>query len=151
MIPLFLYRMPFNEKNISFIIGCLNSTAHFYLLKHNNIPMGHIDHLWNKSIELKFVAKLWLYYIFIKRGNLFSLFCYYLYSEKRIPLHLNKLISLFTTQGYVVLREVEIGWTPWFWRRFQNFANECSFFRYYVHLEKDMTVHLNKLKSTLHK
>lgn len=95
-----------------FIIGCLNSTAHFYLLKHNNIPMGHIDHLWNKSIELKFVAKLWLYYIFIKRGNLFSLFCYYLYSEKRIPLHLNKLISLFTTQGYVVLREVEIGWTP---------------------------------------
>ena len=52
--------------------------------------------------------------------------CYYLPLEKGVVLHLK--------------------FSAWFWRRFLNFVNLFSLFRYYLPFEISMALHLNKLE-----
>ena len=80
--------------------------------------------------------------------NVFLLFCYYLPLEKGGALHLNKLESpsLRDTLCQVLLKLAQ-----WFWRRFFNFVHVFSLFPNHLPLEKDGTLHLNKLESPLPK
>ena len=81
--------------------------------------------------------------------NVISRFRNYLLFEKGGALHLNKLIS--PSHKYA-LCQVWLKLAQWFSRRrFFNFVNVFSLFRYYLPLEKGGVLHLNKLEFPLPK
>ena len=76
--------------------------------------------------------------------NVFLLFRNYFPLEKGGALHLNKHESPSPKDA---LCQVWLRLAQWFWRRFVNFVNLFSLFRYHLPLERDGALHLNKLES----
>ena len=75
--------------------------------------------------------------------NVFSLFHYYFSMEKGMALHLKKTWIPFT-QGWFVVCLVEF--TLWFWIRIFWKLHQCIFaICNYLHLEKDVALHLINL------
>ena len=82
---------------------------------------------------------------FLNFVNVFSLFHNYLTLEKGGALHFNKFES---PSSKYALCQVWLKLAQCFWRRrFLNFVNIFSLFIDYLPLEKDGTLHLNKLES----
>ena len=52
--------------------------------------------------------------------------------------------SFIWTNLNPALRQVRLKLDQWFWRRFLNVLNIILLFRYYLPLEKGLTLHLNK-------
>ena len=91
----------------------------------------------------------WNWQRFFNLVNVFSLWCNYFPLGKRETLLLKKLESTSTKDA---LCQVWFKWAQWFWRRrFLNFVNVFSLFRYHLPLEKGGAIHLNKLESPLPK
>ena len=85
---------------------------------------------------------------YIKK-TIVSLFGYNMYFsfENRVAYHLNKCESLFTQECFC---QVWLKLALRIWRRgFLNLVNVFSLFRYCLLLEKNVTLHLNKLESPL--
>ena len=89
------------------------------------------------------------FFNFVNFFFVISYICNYLPLEKSGALHLNKLESPLPKDA---LCQVWLKLVKWFWRRrFLNFVNVFSLFRYYLPLEKGGALHLNKLESPLPK
>ena len=69
----------------------------------------------------------------------------YLPLEKVGAYHLNKLDFPLPKDA---LYQVKLTLAYWFLRRCLNFVNAFSLFRNYLHLEKGVALHLNKLESS---
>ena len=81
--------------------------------------------------------------LYFKSRHAFSLYHdYYPLGKGSGPLHSLHLRML--SHVWLTLAE-------WFWRIFLNIVKTFSLFNYYLPLEKDMAVYLNKLKSPLSK
>ena len=80
---------------------------------------------------------------FLNFINVFSLFRYYLPLEKGVVLHLSKL-EFPSPKDALCLVWLKLALL--FLRRFLKFVNVFSLFRYYLPLEKGVTLHLYKLE-----
>ena len=100
----------------------------------SHLPKDALCQVW-----LKFAQWFWRrrFFNFV---NVFSLFRDNLSLEKDVALHLNTLEPFSPKDA---LCQVWLKLAPLFWkRRFLNFVNIISLFRYYLSLKKDVVLHL---------
>ena len=102
-------------------------------------PNNALYQVWLKLAQWFWIRRFFNFF------KVFSLFRNYLPLEKGGGLNLNKLESPSPEDA---LCQVWLKLAQWFWRRkFFNFVNVFSQFIYYLPLEKDRALHLNKIES----
>ena len=131
VFSLFLNYLPF-EKGGALHLNKLDSPA----------PKDALCKVW-----LKLAQWFWRRRFFFNFVNVFSIFRNYLPLEKGAALHLNKFESASSKDA---LCQLWLKLAQWFWRRkfFLFKKNVFSLFHNYLPLEKDGSLHLNKLESS---
>ena len=122
VFSLFCYYLPL-EKGVALYFNKFESPS----------PKDALCLVWLK------LAQWFLRRKFLKFVNVFLLFRYYLPLEKGVAIHLNKIESPSPKDA---LCQVWLKLAQWFWRRsFFNIFNIILLFRYYLPLEKGVTLH----------
>ena len=126
----------------------------YYLLLEKGMAI-HLNKIKSPSLK-DALCQVWLKLVqwfwgrrFLKFVNVFLLFCYYLPFGKAMALHLNKIKFPLLKDAFC---RVWLKLVLWFWRRrFLMFVNVFSLFCYFLSLEKEVALHLNKLESISYK
>ena len=102
-------------------------------------PREVLCQVWLKLVQWDWKRR------FLNIFNIILHFCYYFPLKKGLAIHLNKHESPSSKD---TLCQVWLKLGQWFLRRrFLNILDRNLLFRYYLPLEKDVALHLNKLES----